>query len=192
MFNLKVFWKMVVWAALFIPELIFTLLAYPLAPFIVLATSKEGDSPQWCWPWLTYDNPIDGDGGHIRRWAGIFLAYPKLFKYEWVQRYCQRVAWLWRNKAYNVAYYWFGAYVTPTKYIGRIDVESGHPGRPGYVFAISEEGYWTLFVWKPFTSKFALRIYFGWKFKGRLANMQADHCMQATHINPFRRWDNEE
>ncbi|QIW86187.1 hypothetical protein PKP2_135 [Klebsiella phage P-KP2] len=39
----------------------------------------------------TFDNPIDGDGGHIRRWASIRYHLGDFGVYM------QRVGWLWRS-----------------------------------------------------------------------------------------------
>lgn len=157
-----------------------SLLAYPLAPSIVLFTSTAGDSPRWCWPWLTPDNPIDGDDGHLERWPGGYRR----------QVFCRRVAWLWRNRGYGFSYRVAGMDAHgPIYYRGNPRV-SDAPMSAGWCWATCNGG-WMLYVYWPWwrSARRGLRIYLGWKLKAKLDRMDIDQrVMLVTHINPVKGW----
>jgi len=184
--NKLFFLRLTKWCYLFPVNLFMTLLAYPMAPVIAYYYIKFKEIPFWGIPWITFDNGIYGDNGHVERWKNYVAKYPK-----W-GLYCQYVAWLWRNKAYNYSYYTAGVegrVLKESEWIGNPLVESGKPGVEGYFFAIREDGYFGLFIFKHITDKFALRVYLGWKFKGDVKQEGTrERTMMATFISPFRIW----
>ena len=66
------FLKYASWIVLVPLDIITGVLAILFAPFVVpFYNEKTGHLPKG-FRWMeTFDNPIDGDGGHIRRWASI-------------------------------------------------------------------------------------------------------------------------
>lgn len=162
-------------------------LAIVLAPFVVpFYSTKSGHLP-FGFRWMeTYDNPIDGDSGHVLRWE-------KIRSWGWIGVYLQRVAWLWRNKAYNFAYNVLGRDVVGiTQYKGRVDVSDTY-NRPGYVLMWNDNA-WGLFVYTPsfklFGIQFYWRIYIGWKLKDVIPEANANvkkRVMLAFFISPFRK-----
>lgn len=171
------------WFLLAPVDFIVSTLAYPLAPIIALCVSPERwTPPRWCWPWLTPDNPIDGDDGHMERWPG----------WSWWQTYCRRVAWLWRNRGYGFSYRVCGLDATgPICYRGNPRV-SDAPMSPGWCWATCNGG-WMLYVYWPWwrSARRGLRIYLGWKLKAKLDRMDIDQrVMLVTHINPVKGWRN--
>lgn len=107
------------WIFLALLEPFAAILAVILAPFVVpFYSEKKGHLP-FGFRWMeTYDNPIDGDKGHVERWA-------KIRKIGKLGVYMQRVGWLWRNKAYNFSYHVLGRDVKDvTKWKGNINVSS--------------------------------------------------------------------
>ncbi|AIA64972.1 hypothetical protein AVV44_gp267 [Cronobacter phage S13] len=165
--------KYISWIFLIPLDWISMCLAVLLAPFVVpFYNEKKGHLP-YIFRWMeTFDNSIDGDGGHIERWQGK-------------PRYFQRVAWLWRNKAYNFAYYALGREVTKTYSKGRSDVESdkNHTGQ----LLMWNDNAWGYFCYYPLAFGFYLRVYCGWKLKGPANGSKDKRAMLAFHINPFRR-----
>lgn len=85
----------------------------------------------------TFDNPIDGDGGHIRRWASIRYHLGDFGVYM------QRVGWLWRNKAYNFAYHVLGREATSKfNWKGNPKTEGGpNPVNHGYLLMWNESAW---------------------------------------------------
>lgn len=159
------------WFWLAVPDVVVGLLAFPLAPLIVLATDDAGNSPRWCWPWLTDDNPIDGDDGHIDRWAG---------KPVWIRR----IAWLWRNRAYNFSTYICGRDLSgPTNFWGNRRV-SDNPMSPGVCWAYNS-GLWEVYAYLPwpFTRR-GLRIRLGWKIP-LSEDVPTGRTMMVEYINPL-------
>lgn len=173
------------WLPLALIDFLVALTAYPLAPIAVLFARDE-HLPRWAWYLETHDEPLYGDSGHIERW------------FEFAQRhgdfgaYCQRVAWLWRNKAYNYSYWIAGRPMEgPFRMWGNPKVESGNPVNiPGYLFVTTDKA-WCLFAFIPYLRigkrQFYIRIYFGWKMK-KLANYPDIHerAMLGNHFSPFR------
>lgn len=162
------------------------ILAYPLVPIAVLF--RKGDHLPWCFRWLeTFDNPIYGEPSHYRRWAAFVAKNPS------IGEYVQIVAWLWRNKAYNLDYWLCGRqYSGPFKLRGDPFVESGSPvAHPGWVL-ITTATTWGFFAFIPHLKiggyQYYFRIYLGWKTKklGQYPETN-ERAMLGTHINPFRR-----
>ncbi|CCE26286.1 g263 [Yersinia phage phiR1-37] len=177
--------KVALWLVMVPVDFIMVLTAYPMSPIIALISMIKGEPPKWAWLWLTYDNPIDGDSGHLKRWADYVAKYPK-----WGV-YCRRTAWLWRNKVYNFAYTYEGISVGKIVVAsGNPNTESGKPGKEGYIWLVDENGYWCLFLFKHYTKNLAVRIYIGWKFKGLLKdpNGKIERSMFANFFSPFRIW----
>lgn len=178
------------WVVLSFFSLIITILAYPIVPIAVLFR-KDGKLPKIFYWFETYDNPVEGELAHWERWESFRNKYGKF------GLYCQCVGWLWRNKGYNFAYHVCGINVDNTrneiKFKGDTQVESGSPVyHYGYLWATCESG-WSLFAFIPHlkigNTQYCLRVYLGWKFKGRIDNDQkkVTHHMLACHINPFRK-----
>ncbi|AOY00090.1 hypothetical protein [Jeongeupia sp. USM3] len=155
------------------------LLAFPLAPLIVLITSPAGISPHWCWPWLTHDNPIDGDAGHWARWPDNGMRW---------RRYCRRVAWLWRNRGYGFSYCVCGLdAVGPVRWRGNPAV-SDTPLSAGWCWATCNGGWMFYAMWPWWRSRQrGTRVYLGWKLKQKIEQPNtAPRAMLVTHINPFK------
>ena len=143
------------------------LLAFPLAPIIALFADGQGDvtlsdkNPLRLW--LTPDNPIEGDSGHFDRWAGFVAAHPK------IGMYIQRVAWLWRNKAYGWRWTVFSTF------------------HPGIWFATTSrnpiKARWMLYVIWPTFSGRCLRVYLGWKLQSA-CKYRIQHAENPAFIIP--------
>lgn len=165
------------WFWLAIPDFIISLLAYPLAPLIVLFTNSQGKSPLWAFPWLTHDNPIDGDKGHWERWPDDA---------HWYDKFQRRTAWLWRNRGYNFSYYVCGVTTSSEVEIkyGKAFWKDENPR--GYCFATCGKT-WMLFAWLPYSRTRGLRIYLGWKLRNKIDKPEENsRAMLVTHINPFK------
>lgn len=179
------FLKYISWIFLVPVDLITGALAIILAPFVVPFYNETKGHLPIGFRWMeTYDNPIDGDKGHIKRWSAIR-------EKTGFGPYVQRVAWLWRNKAYNFAYHVLGRSAeSEFHYIGNKDIESGSPDKAhhGYLLMWNDDA-WGLFVVKPWLKlgkkTFYLRVYCGWKLKSELSR-DIDRAMLAFHINPIR------
>lgn len=152
----KLIKNLVLFIPLFIISTVVSLLSYPLGPIIALfsLTNKEGNVPKVFTPWLTHDNPIDGDQWHLERWPGdtTFIKFKR------------RTAWLWRNKGYWFDYYYLG------RPIGKCLINHGNPntsdqGCEGVLFQYNENGIWEFYlIYRyPFKKDKCLRIRLGWK-----------------------------
>lgn len=191
---MKVLKSYLIWVLLVPLDLLTGALAIILAPFVV-PFRKDNHLPS-LFSWMeTYDNPLQGDKGHLERWTPIVDKLAS-FKLKWLGDYLQIVAWLWRNKAYNFAYHQLGRAVpTPVKISGNPDTESSREEYNfGYIYGVAEDGTWGLFLYKPWLTigkfTFCIRIYIGWKIKGdrywKNVTNPTEHAMLAFHINPFR------
>lgn len=162
-----------IWLLLATLDLLVSLLALPLAPLIVMCTSSEGIAPWLAWPWLTHDNSIDGDAGHRRRWAG---------RPAWMRR----IAWLWRNRGYNFSYHVCGVETNkPVRIVaGRKFWLDANP--KGWCIATCGSA-WMLFAWFPYSAHRGLRVYLGWKLRGKIDNPCINpRAMLVTHFNPLK------
>lgn len=166
-----------IWLLLAPIDMLVSLLAYPLAPLIAICTNRAGDAPVWAWPWLTHDNPIDGDGGHWERWPDNGTRW---------RRYCRRVAWLWRNRGYNFSYHVCGASTAaPVRIIAGRQFWCD-PVPRGWCVATCGRA-WMLFVWLPYSAGRGLRVYLGWKLRGKIDRPEENQrAMLVTHINPVK------
>jgi len=130
-----------IWFLYVLPSFVVDLAAILLAPFVVALDCV----PRWM---MTPDNPIDGDAGHLERWAGK-------------PAYLRRVAWLWRNKAYGFrAFNARGVNYFDVRDRGTPNV-SDKPFVPGWVLRTAG-GYWQLYAIVPYGKRYA-RINLGWK-----------------------------
>lgn len=173
------------WFPLAVIDFLVALTAYPLAPIVALF-AKDGRLPKLFWYLETYDNPVEGDGGHIRRWQTF------ADKYGVFGRYCQRTAWLWRNKAYNYSYHVSGRNIShPVKWYGTPNVERHDTYVvTGWLLLTTPEA-WCVYAYIPwlklFGRQFYWRIYLGWKFKGEAEKPgHTQRGMMALFISPFR------
>lgn len=168
------------WAWKAFKDFVVSFLAFPLAPFIVLFTNKEGESPSWAFPWLTYDNIIDGDAGHLQRWPDDGTK---------LQTYLRRVAWLWRNRGYNYSYYQVGAEPAGTIRYKGTPLFWKRENPKGWCYAKCDNA-WMLFAWWPyplFGIKRGIRVYLGWKLREKCEHPERNiRVMLVTHINPFK------
>ncbi|WP_293766884.1 hypothetical protein [uncultured Aquitalea sp.] len=158
-------------------DLLVNLLAFPLAPVIVLLTTQAGVSPLWCWPWLTDDNPIDGDAGHLERWPDNGTRW---------RVYSRRVAWLWRNRGYGFSTRITGVQLSgATRFWGDRKV-SDNPMHAGWCIAINGRA-WELYAFYPWLSilRRGLRIRIGWAIPLTI-DQPAETAMLKTHVNPFK------
>lgn len=186
-------WKYLKWVLLIVPNLLMDVLAYLVSPFI--AAYSLAASPAkflagvpftgWnilYWPFLTYDNPIDGDRGHLERWP--------IDGSKWTD-FKRRTAWLWRNKAYNFAYYVCGVTVIGKlcKWYGNEKVESDMANR-GWQLAIADDSFCYFAYFKyPWSKKWGIRIYVGWKYKNRQSATSPYRAMMAMFFSPW--WDDD-
>lgn len=197
---MKIFMSYLIWLVLVPVDILSGALAVILAPFVV-PFRKDNHLPA-IFRWMeTYDNPLQGDRGHLERWTPIVNMLSK-YKLKSLGDYLQIVAWLWRNKAYNLAYYQLGRSVpVPAKMYGNPNTASSREDYVfGYIYCVAADGTWGLFLYKPWLTigkfTFCIRIFIGWKIKGnRYWDYPADgatppnsheHAMMAFHINPFR------
>lgn len=161
-------------------DLLVSFLAFPLAPIIVLLSFETVKPPFWAWPWLTPDNPIDGDAGHLERWPDNGSC---------VRVFMRRVAWLWRNRGYG-----FSEAVTGRDVIGRIKwignrSVSDNPLSPGVVIGLASGGVWELYAYVPWlpSLKRGLRVRLGWKIPCNLDCADTPvRVSLVTHINPLK------
>ena len=167
-------------------ELLVSILAVILAPFVVPFYNEEKGHLPFGFRWMeTYDNPIDGDRGHVERWA-------KIRDKGKLGVYLQRVGWLWRNKAYNFSYHVLGREVKDvTNWKGNINISQD--GQTGYLLMWNSNA-WGLFAFIPsiklFGKQFYWRIYIGWKLKSVVPEERAfsrKRVMLAFHIHPLRK-----
>lgn len=165
-----------IWLLLAPLDLLVNLMAFPLAPLIALLTSASGVSPCWAWPWLTPDNPIDGDVGHISRWASLVGKWPE------VGIYCRRVAWLWRNRGYGFSVRVTGRTCSgPSSFVGDRSV-SDNPFHAG-VCRVRNGDLWELYVVRPILgSRLYIRLRLGWKIP-LTRNACTDTVALCTHIS---------
>lgn len=185
------------WPFFAVLSAVMSLIAFPAVPVVVFLwmlpkyfgwLQKPFD---WLlWPFMTYDSPIDGDGGHIERWPGPDTSGHRFWRsrlWNWCYLYFRRVAWLWRNRVYNVSYYLFGR-----KLSGRISTKgngnvSDRPFTPGYSFQHDENGVWELYVVKkiPFLA-LCTRIRIGWSIPENYREGMEHRCMLKTHYISIR------
>ncbi|EPO7485150.1 hypothetical protein [Escherichia phage AV109] len=183
------FLKYVSWVVLVPIDWIAAILAIILAPFVVPFHSEKTGKLPYGFDWMmTYDNPIDGDRGHVERWS-------KIRKIPVIGKYAQRVAWLWRNKAYNFSYHVLGREASSEwHYKGNAETKSGSPdpAHHGYLLVWNESA-WGLFAAIPYLKvggiTFYLRVYCGWKLKSLLSR-PIPRAMLSFHINPLRYYKN--
>lgn len=182
---------------LYLPiDIITVLMAYPLAPIIALFSDEEGNSTLGKYNplrmWLTPDNTMLGDRKHRERWASFVEKHPK------IGPYVQRVAWLWRNKAYGFSWYLLNTKVGKDQAIHWTgDVETGDsPYHPGIWVATTSynpiTARWMLYAILPSWPKSkCIRIYLGWKLqsaiKERIRGTPTDRsAMMVSCINPWK------
>ena len=90
-------------------NLVFTLVAYVLAPVVALFCKDDGYLPGWlCW-FQTQDAPLD---------AGVRDGYPGFLTTD--SKWWNRTKWLWRNPAYGFCYWPLGIPYIPEDWV--IDV----------------------------------------------------------------------
>ena len=166
------------WAKRAFKSVWYSLLAILLSPVIAYISLKEEVLPAWAWPFLTYDNPIDGDEGHLARW-------PKTSKF---QIWLRRTAWLWRNKAYNYDYYINGISTKEDVVVVKGNPFWQQPNGKGLCYAKCGKA-WMLFAWYPYSLfgwQRGVRVYLGWKLRNKIDNPSSERAMLVTHINPFK------
>ena len=157
-------------------DLLVSLLAYPLAPIIVLLTDGA-TPPAWAWPWMTDDNPIDGDGGHWERWPNDGTTKRVIMR---------RIAWLWRNRGYGFSTFVTGRMLAGPTYFWGNRLVSDRPMSAGFCWAYNR-GTWGIYAfvpWLPFF-KCGLRVRLGWKIPLSV-DCPNERAMLVTHINPIK------
>jgi len=161
-------------------SLLADLIAYPAA--LIIAAWPEDDLVRWSW-FLTPDNPATGDEAHEARWRGR-------------PRYFQKVAWLWRNKAYGFSKTVLGARTNgPVTLWSSTDRPVGNKaGRvEGLEIRTTPEGYWQLYYIKrvPWGRSKCLRVNLGWKIWNNELNAHPTFGMLVFTVNPFRTFEGE-
>ncbi len=151
----------VLWWLVLVPiNLLSVLLAYVLAPVVVLFCDKEGWLPHWLWWFQTPDNSMDGDGGWKREhWQWRFKLPPAL------ATYVGRVGWCWRNPVYGFDLGVLAAKNVPEPFMWSGDpaITNTAPVIDGWLFVTSGI-YWNLYIIRPFFGR-TLRLYIGWKLR---------------------------
>lgn len=154
------------WAVLIIFNLLLKyLIAWPLAPVIVLFAQEDGNLPRSLKWFGTHDNTLDGD----RDWKESFrpyLAEDTKFK-KWVNRY----SWIRRNSLYSFNEDVLSLEFKDTdKLVGDPLIPiNRRPGNPGFIkTSLYREGKEIAFMWyliKPYSSRpdKCMRILLGWK-----------------------------
>lgn len=184
--KLKKIWLYASWVLLAPLDLIVQAVAILLAPFAALYVDKDGHLLPIFWWMETYDNPLEGDSGHIERWTWFRE------NLGWFGLYLQHVAWMWRNKAYNWSYYAIGREAeSEIHWRGNKDTSSDPEDNQTGYFLLWNDSCWGLFAFIPHIRigniQFYLRVYIGWKLKSEVDNPdKRDRVMCSTHVNPFR------
>ena len=198
------------WIFQAILQLIFSIIAYITNPIIVLFGNREGKLPTIFKWWETPDNPLDvewyvkttapswarydfdkhyvsheGDTSLVMvpRWVTCIDSHFTIK--ERIQRYVCRVGWLSRNTAYGFAYYVNGRdFVGANQIVLRADSGGDWLSylRGGNILI----GTWSLYIDKQWCKWFWIRIYAGWKLKGKYQGFK-DRSMIALCFWPFRR-----
>lgn len=87
-------------------NLLFTVLAYVLAPVVALFCRDDGYLPRWLAWFQTFDAPLDAG------WQDGYAGYDPAGSLWW-----NRTKWLWRNPAYGFAYGPLGEVFDPKEWI---------------------------------------------------------------------------
>jgi len=143
--------RVIRWALIGVPILIFTAISYPLAPFVVLF-EHNGFLPHWLRWFQTYDHDLYGG----KDWQ---LDHPKIYKTRWGM-----ILWLWRNPvgtfSYTVAGIWPRGIVKRKGDIETYNTPNGHSGK---CLTICANAWLFNYVQQWKTSNKCLRIVCGWK-----------------------------
>ena len=170
--------KVVTWIPLFLLSMLINVLSLVLAPFIAyisLGNSGTKQVPAYLAWFMTHDNTIDGDEGHLARWPGDT---------KWI-RFKRRVAWLWRNKGYTFDYDVCGEKIKHD-IMSYGDTGTTDHGQAGWLFQFDSEYTWEFYlIYRyPFKQDKCLRIRFGWKIdEGKEDDTKA---MLATSIGIWK------
>lgn len=177
MTYLKLIFNLLIYPILYILSLIVDLLAYPMALIIATVSLYTPKLPKVFNIWLTHDNPIDGDEGHLQRHPDSSTKFA-IWK--------RRIAWLWRNKGYTFDYKYLG------RNIGNTLTNYGNPettdyGIEGKIFQFDENGVWEFYLIKRyfFNKNKCLRIRLGWKLDDTKVSTN-ERMMLATSIGLWK------
>lgn len=172
------------WLLLLVPDLLASLLNYPLALVVVLFANEEGYLPRWLWWFQTPDNPLDGDGGwRNEHWQWRFKLPASL------ARYVGRVGWLWRNSMYGLAIDVLGAKTQGWDIlITSGDTKTGNrPIHDGWCYRVlyrdGQPIYWQFYYVKRWSETRCVRINLGWKLWSFQPG-QAINCQFVCSPNP--------
>lgn len=124
-------------------QLVFTVIAYALAPAVALFCKDDGYLPEWLAWFQTFDAPLD---------AGVRDGYPGFDPKD--SKWWNRTKWLWRNPAYGFCYWVCGISFEPnrwvvTKYIKHPDGSTDFEAKcldDGHFNKMTADGY--KFGWK--------------------------------------------
>lgn len=169
----------IVWWLILAPlNLLSVLVAYVLAPVVVLFCSKDGWLPNWLWWFQTPDNSMDGDGGWKREhWQWRFKLPPAL------ATYVGRIGWCWRNPVYGFALSVLAAHEPGEPFIwhGNRKINNTNPVIDGWLFVTSGI-YWNLYIIAPFCGR-TFRLYLGWKLRNGEGRRPYQY---VCYMNPFK------
>ena len=173
------------WDFLVIADLLMTLAAWALAPFLPAFASvtlgpcdnattqaNEPRLPSWLSWFQTPDNSLLGDGAWKRMEPGHWPWRASLASWPRLQFYVGAVGWLWRNAAYGFAAAILGARIQP----GAVVTFDGDPLTqnspnfwPGYCHTVitNPDGsqYWHRYYVYAINSRYCWNLNFGWKLK---------------------------
>ena len=177
------FSNILLWGFLFIFSMIVNLMSFPLSPIIALLSLPKDKVPKIFNWWMTHDNPIDGDSGHLERWPGDTT---------WI-KFKRRTAWLWRNKGYSFDYYVTGRVIGNHLTTHGDPMVSDRPLTKGVLFQYDENNTWEFYLIYPYPIKAqkCLRLRFGWKLDD-LKVGTGERMMMATSIGIWKSYVKKE
>lgn len=161
-----------------------------IIPIFTRAQYKENRKYNWGWLYGTFDNPPQGDDGFVTKRA----PFPNVT--TGLKGYWNRVAWMRRNRLYNLKKKLSVQYGIATNVTikGNPDISDKYK-IPGWMFAIAKDGkkvfafeFYGIFPWSETRN---LRVRLGWKIKGRKFTVPGDFAQLVFTINPFDGYGNE-
>jgi hypothetical protein len=171
--------------ALIILNLCFSILAYILNPIVVLFADDRGNLPKWLSWFQTQDSSLDQTPEFIAE------NWPWLVGTSRIKKYLQRLTWLYRNTAYGFAYWVCGTIIDYDHVAIHGNPKcSNTDGVSGWRFLYDKTDMILLRPWSLYTafqygsSSYCFQIYVGWKISPTIITGERRE-MLAMRINPF-------
>lgn len=171
-------------------EIVMEILTFFVVPFALLFCSeKDTRLPRLFRMWDDYKYGINGD----QYWQGPEHANGQQTKYIW------RVKWLYRNRMNTFSHEVTGVDMTTcnkrVSYDGDIATTNTpfiHPGKVLVTVTTDKGTYQTFYCVIPWSSRFCLRVYWGWKTRDWAEPGRYDEAMESRqnaqfvwYVNPF-------